>query len=353
MLRLIAPLLLSAFAAYAADTVAGGPYVVNVTQRSATVAWIVQTSDVKLGTKPDERTKTAPALRVQKISFTGLTAGTTYYYDAMGAGEGKGRFKTAPVEAVPFQFVVYGDTRTRHDFHKRVMEAVAKTDPDFVLHTGDLVTDGYDTAQWPIFFSIEKELLRKTAFFPSLGNHERNNRQYYEFFDVATPYYSFDWGNAHFTVLNSDVGNVAISREARQTFWAEQTRWMEEDLQKAQKADYRFLAFHHPPFTAVKKRQENKHEVQNLPPLFEKYKVTAVFNGHDHNYQHHVKNGVHYIVTGGGGAPLYPVDGPIEGLTRKVESTEHFVKVKVNGKRTLIEAVALDGHSIDVIELSN
>ena len=353
MLRLLAPLLLSAFAIHAAETVVGGPYVVNVTPRSATVAWVVQTSDVKLGTKPDEWTKTAPVLQVKKISFTGLTAGTTYYYDAMGADEGKGRFKTPPAGAVPFQFVVYGDTRSRHDFHKRVIDAVVKTDPDFVLHTGDLVLDGYDTAQWPIFFSIEKELLRKTAFYPSLGNHERNNRQYYEFFNVSTPYYSFDWGNAHFTVLNSDVGNVAISRESKENFWSEQTRWMEEDLQKAQKADYRFVTFHHPPFTAVLKRQEGKHEVQNLPPLFEKYKVTAVFNGHDHNYQHHVKNGVHYIVTGGGGAPLYPVDGPIAGITRKVESTEHFVQVKVNGKRTVIEAIALDGHVIDTIELSN
>ena len=67
-----------------------------------------------------------------------------------------------------------------------------------------------------MFFDIEKNLLNKMAFFPALGNHERNSREFYELFQVgATPYYSFDWGNAHFIVLNSDIGNSASSLTAR------------------------------------------------------------------------------------------------------------------------------------------
>ena len=123
------------------------------------------------------------------------------------------------------------------------------------------------------------------------------------------------------------------------------------DLKRSQNADFRFLVFHNPPFTAVKKRQKEGGASQALVPLFEQYRVTAVFNGHDHNYQRHVKNGVQYIVTGGGGAPLYPVDGPIPGLTQKVESTEHFVQVKVEGNEATLEAVALDGSLIDTFEL--
>jgi len=52
--------------------------------------------------------------------------------------------------------------------------------------------------------------LRQIAFFPVLGNHERNTRDFYEFFQATTPYYSFDWGNAHFTVLNSDIAKSAL-----------------------------------------------------------------------------------------------------------------------------------------------
>jgi hypothetical protein len=70
-----------------------------------------------------------------------------------------------------------------------------------------------------------------------------------------------------------------------------------------------------------------------LMPVFEKYKVTAGFFGHDHNYQHYLKNGVHYFTTGGGGAPLYDVDEPPEGITKKVSRTENFVVVSVKGSR--------------------
>ncbi len=352
MMRSTLLLLFAASAALAADKVVGGPYAINVGPRTATVAWIVESSQAHLGTKPDALDKVAPALRVEKVSYTGLQPGGTYYYDINGSPEGKGQFKTPPVAAAAFSFVVYGDTRTRHEVHQRVVDAMlAQTQPDFVIHTGDLVQDGADSAQWPIFFGIEKELLRKTVFFPSLGNHERNNHQYYEFFDVKTPYYSFDWGSAHFIVLNSDIGNVATSNSARESFWEEQVRWLEEDLAKSQKATFRFLVAHHPPLTAVKRRQGDNKQMSALMPMFEKYKLTAGFFGHDHNYQHHVKNGVHYIVTGGGGAPLYEVDGAMEGITQKVESIEHFVGIRVEGDKAHIEAHAVDGRLIESIDL--
>jgi hypothetical protein len=78
--------------------------------------------------------------------------------------------------------------------------------------------------------------------------------------------------------------------------------------------------------------------------------VTAVFAGHDHNYQHHLKNGVHYIVTGGGGAPLAAVDQPIPGVTLKVEKVEHFMPIRVEGGKVHMQAIALDGHVIETID---
>jgi 3',5'-cyclic AMP phosphodiesterase CpdA len=248
--------------------------------------------------------------------------------------------------------VVFGDTRSRHDVHRRVIESMLKnSSPDFVIHTGDLVSDGSDASLWPIFFDIERDLLRKTAFFPSLGNHERNNPQYYDFFNVTIPYYSFDWGTSHFVVLNSDTGNAARSKEAKAAYWNEQVRWLEDDLAKSQKADFRFLVAHHPPISAVTKRQDGNPDMVNLIPLFEKYKVDAGFFGHDHNYQHFLKNGIHYVVTGGGGAPLYDVGTPPAGITQKVVSTEHFVTIKIDGKKADVEAIAVDGSKLDTFQL--
>lgn len=335
----LSALLCALLPAQSTEKLVGGPYVVNVSPGEATIAWVLESRDSE---RPFD---------VQKITLRGLQPGRTYHYDVLGRDEGKGSFKTAPAKRAAYQFAVFGDTRTRHDVHQRVVDALAPAQPDFVVHTGDLVADGRKTEQWPIFFRIEREMLRNTVFYPALGNHERNSPEFYQFFDVKQPYYSFQWATAYFIILNSDLGNAAATEEEKQAFWTGQRRWLEEELRKSQSADFRFLAFHHPPFTAVKRRQGANKHVQEWVPLFEKYKVTAVFNGHDHNYQHHLKDGVHYITTGGGGAPLYDVSMPVPGVTQKVESIEHFVIIKVKGRRARAEARALDGRLIDEVVL--
>jgi hypothetical protein len=334
-----------------AEKVVGGPYVVNVGPRSATLMWVVETAQASFGAEPGKLDHTLPILRPEKLVLTGLKPGTPYYYQAFAGEAGKGSFRTPPAGAARFQFVVFGDTRTRHDVHRAVINAILKSaDPDFVIHTGDLVANGDDTSLWPIFFDIEGALLRKTAFFPSLGNHERNTKYYYDYMD-ARPYYSFDWGQAHFAVIDSDIGNFAATQTERDAFWQEQTRWLESDLSAARHVAYRFIVAHHPPISAVKSRQGGNKQMTALEPMLEKYKLTAGFFGHDHNYQHYLKNGVHYFVTGGGGAPLYDVDVPPAGVTVKVARTENFVIVNIDGSRAHIEAKTPAGETLDTADL--
>jgi len=335
-----------------ADKIVGGPYVVNAGQRSAAVMWVVETGQALIGASPDNLNKTLPVLRPERIVLSGLRPGQTYYYQAFPGEAGKGSFKTAPAGEAQFEFVVYGDTRTRHDVHRNVIEGILKfAHPDFIVHTGDLVEDGSDNSLWPIFFSAERELLRKTAFFPTPGNHERNSPIYYDFMD-AKPYYSFDWGRAHFTLIDSDIANTGATQPERDLFWREQTRWLEEDLKSAQNAAFRFVAAHHPPMTAVKRRQGENAHMTALEPLFEKYNVTAALFGHDHNYQHYFLNNVQYFITGGGGAPLYDVDTPPAGITRKVVSTENFLVIRVSGTRASVEALKPNGEKIDAALLA-
>jgi hypothetical protein len=56
----------------AAEKLAGGPFVVNVGPRSATLVWIVGTGEATLGTEPGKADKTAPVLRAEKVAYTGL-----------------------------------------------------------------------------------------------------------------------------------------------------------------------------------------------------------------------------------------------------------------------------------------
>jgi hypothetical protein len=346
MRRILLSVLVYAAIAHA-QKITGGPYVVNTGSGAATVVWIVQDKQVSLK-GPDQTVHAYPTLRVEKTTMADLKPNTRYEYEVGEQGEGKGSFKTPAAAADPYNFVVYGDTRTRHDVHRRVMTELLKHGiPDFVLQTGDMVADGENSSLWPVFFDIEKELLRQTVFFPSLGNHERNTAYFGNLFLKDTVYYSFNWGNAHFAVINSDIGNAAIGQRAKDAFWAEQTRWLEDDLQRHQRDQYRFVVAHHPPFTAVARRQGDNPLMTALVPTFEKYHVTAGLFGHDHNYQHYLKNGVHYIVTGGGGAPLYDVDKPAEGITQKVVSVENFVKVSADSTGLHFEAIAIDGRTLD------
>jgi predicted phosphodiesterase len=346
-LRLISLAALAAVFLPAQEKVVGGPFAVNVTGRSATIGWVVQTGEVKIAGID----RSAPILRGDNVSFTSLKPGVTLEYEVPGRPELQGTFKTAPAAGATFEAVVFGDTRTRHDMHRRVIESVMKSVPDVVFHTGDLVTDGQDSGQWPTFFEIEGELLKRASFFPVLGNHERNSRHFHNFFEVKSPYYTVQWGSAVFFLLNTDLGNLSASPAARERFWDEQTRWLESELKKAEKAEFRFVVAHHPPLTAVKSRQSGTNEVTKLMPLLEQYKVQAMFCGHDHNYQHHVKNGVHYVITGGGGAPLYPVDAPMEGITQTVISTEHHVRLKVEPGKATLTALGLDGTVLDQFEI--
>jgi hypothetical protein len=337
-----------------AQEIVGGPFVVNATPNSATVVWIVQSDEVTFRPQSETAPLSSPSFRVEKTTLAGLKPNTRYEYEVPGHEAAKGSFKTAPSikEPAPFQFLLYGDTRTRHDVHRRVVIEILKhQSPDFILQSGDMVEDGNDSSLWPIFFDIEHDLLRQTVFYPALGNHERDTRYFQGFFQHNTPYYSFDWGNGHFIVIDSDIANVSASQRERDAFWAEQTRWLEDDLASHQGADYRFVIAHHPSFTAVARRQGDNPHMTALVPMFEQYHVSAAMFGHDHNYQHYLKNGIHYVISGGGGAPLYDVSKPPEGITQKVVSIENFVEVSVDGRTAHFRAIAIDGSTLDEFEI--
>jgi predicted phosphodiesterase len=353
MKKLLALCLSFAATLAAADKMIGGPFTVNVTTRSATVVWIVQSDELILHPPGGVEGRYSPSFRVEKSTLASLQPGTKYDYELPGFPGVKGSFRTAAAANAPsYRFLVYGDTRTRHDVHRKVVQAIlADGVPDFAIQSGDLVENGEDNSLWPIYFDIEKNLLNQLAFFPVLGNHERNSRDFYEFFQAMTPYYSFNWGNAHFMVINSDIASSAVNKPARDAFWAEQTKWLEDELQASQNAEFRVLVAHHPPFSAVSNRQGSNPEMRALVPMFEKYHVSIAFFGHDHNYQRNLQNGINYVISGGGGAPLYDVSKPDPATSQKAISVENFVKVSVEGKVMKVQAKGLDGKILDEFEV--
>ena len=71
---------------------------------------------------------------------------------------------------------------------------------------------------------------------------------------------------------------------------------------------------HNPPYTATERDNAVDQALRaTLVPLFEQYGVDVVFSGDDHFYRHSLRNGIHYIITGGGGAPLHDVGTQVAG----------------------------------------
>jgi len=89
-----------------------------------------------------------------------------FEYQVPGRPDLKGSFRRPPPERGQFEFVVYGDTRTRHDVHRKVIAALLEhCHPDFAVQTGDLVNDGGDPSAMAGFSSrLNAICLRQVAY---------------------------------------------------------------------------------------------------------------------------------------------------------------------------------------------
>jgi 3',5'-cyclic AMP phosphodiesterase CpdA len=88
-----------------------------------------------------------------------------------------------------------------------------------------------------------------------------------------------------------------------------------------------------------------------LVPLFEEYNVDLVFCGHDHLYERSYKNGVHYIVSGGGGAPLYEVNQTPNPYQKYAVSCNHYCIVEVSFDNVTVAAYTKEGILFDQMSL--
>lgn len=325
-----------------------GPILQNVGPHSATITWWTDDESKgwvlysTVGSSFKEESKRG---KMHRVRLTNLKPSTPYTYIVEGDGYRVGpfTFKTAPWGEEKFLFGIYGDTRTGHDIHRKVIEALMKWKPSFLLHTGDLVGDGTREEDWERFFQISHPFLAQVPLYPVLGNHEKNSPLYFRYFALPgrERYYSFNWGQCHFIALDSNPDFLTDRK---------QMEFLEEDLQRYKDASFIIVFFHHPPFTAAKGREEYAEKVRKaFVPLLEKAKVSVVFLGHDHNYQHFLVNGIRYLVLGGGGAPLYDIT-PVKNLV-KAEKTHNYAIGEVKGDRMVVRVYRLDGTLLDKVEI--
>jgi hypothetical protein len=342
-----------------AEPSARDQYVQNVSTSSAVIAWMSEEPGVgfvRYGETPElehERGDGRTGKR-HSVTLSGLRSDSRYYYRVAGAQKTVS-FRTAPEgPGSGFTFAVVGDSGTGSRAQRAVAGLLERMQPDLILHTGDVVyPKGEDADYDPKFFAPYRRIIGGVPIFPSLGNHDvetKNGVPYLENFHLPRNnsedtgrYYSFDWGNAHFVALDSELYYDDEGGDP-----GRQKAWMERDLGETRQP-WKFAFFHRPPYSSSEHGSDLVVR-EDLEPVLARHGVDLVFNGHDHHYERTVQiKGVTYVVTGGGGKDLYEA-GESE-WTAFSRSTHHAVSVRVDGDRLRLEAVETHGAVIDRLDL--
>ena len=190
------------------------------------------------------------------------------------------------------QILIYGDTRNHPEVHRELVEMVNIYHYDLIFFTGDMNRKGTQQSEYDEFKSIIAPL--KGDFRPVRGNHERDLELFKQNFPHRSgkSYYSVTSDSIHYIVLDSEKGIMPGT---------EQYNWMISRLESS--ALPTILLLHHPVFSSGAHGDELGLSMF-LPAIAKLYNVKAIISGHEHSFEHLIYDGIHYVVTGGGGAPL-------------------------------------------------
>ncbi|MEO8453477.1 MAG: metallophosphoesterase [Gemmatimonadota bacterium] len=250
-----------------------------------------------------------------------------------------------PTKAGSVKFGVMGDTGTgdaeQYDVATQMARYYQIFPFSFVIMLGDNMygsdrPQDYDKK----FVKPYKALIdAKVEFHAALGNHDDPNQRFYKPFNMGgNRYNTFKKGNVRFFVLDSNYLDP------------DQIKWLEKELQ-ASGSDWKIAYFHHPLYTTASRGPEVELRAI-LEPLFVKYGVDVVFNGHEHVYERmKPQQGIYYF-TAGGGAKLSRGDtrtGSLEDVG--YTSDRSFMLVEIDNDKLYFQTVNRTGATVDKGEI--
>lgn len=253
------------------------------------------------------------------VTVSGLEAGKTYYYDVAGNFEYKDEVNTFSLldfvklggyekkalsfttakdaNSDSFEFLTIADIQgmiqgmytESHEAVSALLKDERVNGYDFILNAGDMCDNGKNFGQWGMALDTYKDLTLNSSMFFTSGNHENNTGAMGRYFNytenkdgnvqaISGEYYSFDYANAHFTVLDT---NDATS----DGLGAEQLAWLKNDLANTN-AKWKFVLMHKSLYSAGSHAFDGEVIAMRtqLTKLFAENGVNVVFGGHDHTY---------------------------------------------------------------------
>ena len=272
---------------------------------------------------------------IHTAAVSDLKPGTAYEY-RVGAGDKRSdwqSFHTA--QGHDFKALIFPDSQSS-DYS--VWAATAQPawqrnqDAQFFINMGDLVDNGQDHYQWNAWFDVVGDMIARIPVVPLLGNHETYDKNwkvrmpeaYLHLFALPridrekyqNQFYSFDYGDVHFVVLNTQSQELA---DFEPSLDEDEVAWFKEDMAKTTKK-WKIVLMHKDPLQYGFANRPQPREEGFSPegrlwmPLFDQYGVDAVLSAHLHTYRDrgHIRNfqrdesGPLYLITGVAGNVQYP-----------------------------------------------
>jgi Icc-related predicted phosphoesterase len=265
------------------------------------------------------------------------------------------QFTIEPAHGKKLEIVAYGDVRftdpgdtrvSNAGIRRAIVKKIADEKPDFVIFTGDLVLAGEKDHDWQVYRQ-ESQPLRdaNVRLFTLPGNHDEYGDPKLVHYFAEFPELKYDrW----YSIRSANVLTLMLDSDADAKGGAE-WQWVEKQLDSVPPdVDFVLIALHHPPMTRSKDEMfGGGHSVRPqeaaLGAMIEQHAARMkqkiiVIAGHVHNYERYSRNGVTYIVSGGGGATPYRIArAPGDVLYNEPFPNYHICNISVEGHKLTLE----------------
>jgi len=309
------------------------------------------------------------------VVLESLEPGTRYAYRVGDDPEWSewNLFRTASKNPEPFTFLYFGDVQKQiFSMGSGVLRTAFQTEPEsrFWLFAGDMVNNGQDDREWEAFFKALGWIPRTIPLVLVPGNHEYPDPRHipqenYQISSLWRPQFtlpengppgleetafSFEYQGVFFVVLN---GTEQIEKQAE---------WLEKILANNRQT-WTIVAIHQPVYSLWDRRKLDKRKFQELlVPLFDRFSVTLVLQGHDHGYsrsfplRNHSRvpegeQGTVYVVSNAG-PKAYPLDHPYGHLMVKTRNGGMmFQSIRIREKSLEFTAYIFTQEKIDAFTI--
>lgn len=326
-------------------------------------------------------------LYVYTSALTGLEPGSAYEYRAGYEGSRTGWHKLPAAQPESFKALIFPDSQSSDysGWQKLTQTAYAKNeDAAFFVNMGDLVDNGYDFSQWRAWFNSVAPMIENIPFAPVMGNHETYNMDW----QIAPPtpyltlfnlpengtdanknlYYSFDYGDVHFVVLNTQTDEMA---DFNPDLMQQQLSWLRSDLAGTQ-SKWKIVLMHKDILRYAFTDRPNNFDpasiqftpwAQQLMPVFEEYNVDAVLTAHLHTYRRRVplkafkpdNTGITYILTGVAGSVRYAnlwQKNPADAALAPQPEDANYLTLNKTPDALTFKAFLPDGTEFDTVTIT-